>query len=118
MACFVHDAQIRNLQDRRAWFLRGFSCAKIDFAADHESSEFLLGGGIDRARGDHFAVAHHRDAIGDFHDFIEFVRDEHDGAALVAKFPQHGEKLVLFLLGEHGCGLVEDQHSRVAIEKL
>ena len=53
-----------------------FSSAQVHFAADHQPRQLLPGRRANRARGHDLPVAHHRDAIGNLHDFAEFVRHD------------------------------------------
>ena len=49
---------------------------------------------------------------------VELVGDEHDGQALALEAHQHAGQLGDALRGEHGGGLVQDQHLRAPPERL
>ena len=48
----------------------------------------------------------------------QLVRDQDDRRAVGAQLAQHGEQLVDLLRRQHRGRLVEDQHARVAVERL
>ncbi len=64
-----------------------------------------------------FALAHDAHAVGDGHDLVELVGDDDDGHLL---FPHNaaddGKELVRLLGGQHGGGLVKDQHVGAAVQ--
>ncbi len=84
-----------------------------DRTADHQGGEFG-GRGARIGLADDLAAADHRDGVGDGLDLAQLVRDEDDGGAGVAQLPHDVEQFVGFLRGEHGGGLVKDQHLGVA----
>src|SRR5690606_33935500 len=58
---------------------------------------------------DRLAVADDGDAVGDFRDLVELVRDEDAGNALVLEPDQEVEEMGAVLFRETGGGLVEDE---------
>src|SRR5439155_1106414 len=63
-------------------------------------------------------AAQDRDVVGDRHDLAKLVGDEDERLSLVAEGPYDCEELVDLLSREDGCGLVEDQKLRSAVEHL
>ena len=56
------------------------------------------------------------DPVPDGERLVQLVRDEHDGRALILEAPQDLLEFLHALRGEHGRGLVEDQHPGSAPE--
>ncbi len=69
-------------------------------------------------RTHHAGVPHDDDAIGDGEDLVQFVGDEDDARPRVGELAHDAEELVRLLWGEHGGGLVQNQHARLAVERL
>jgi hypothetical protein len=80
------------------------------FAAEHHGDELTLGEVGGAALAHELAVAQHRDAIREFEDLVEEVRDEQDGDAAVAQFAHDGEELLHLAAIEARGGLVEHEH--------
>lgn len=59
------------------------------------------------------AVAHHADAIGDFHHFIQTVADEHHADAGCFQFVNHPQQAVDLLAGQRGGRFVHDNQPRL-----
>ena len=89
-----------------------------DLAAHHQFGEFGRRGGGGFALGHQPALAQHGHAPRHRHDFVQLVRNEDDGQALVHEAAQRGEQAVDFLRRQHGGGLVQDQDARAAIQRL
>ncbi|MNT65832.1 hypothetical protein D3C72_2038430 [compost metagenome] len=89
-----------------------------ELAAHHH-----LGDGIGRQRlgahrGNQLSVAQHRHALGQFHDFVELVRDEdhrHAPRREAADLLEQGLRLGN---RQHGRRLVHDEHARIAADRL
>ena len=88
-------------------------------AADHHAGQHAL---VDLAgvlQAHQLARAHHAHAVGDRHDLVELVGDDDDRHALVAHdAPDDPEQLVGLLGGQHGGGLVQNQHVRAPVQGL
>ena len=88
-------------------------------AADHHAGQhaFVDLAGVLQAH--QLAGAHHAHAVGDRHDLVELVGDDDDRHALVAHdAPDDPEQLVGLLGGQHGGGLVQNQHVRAPVQGL
>ncbi len=89
-----------------------------DVASRHGAGDLLRGG----LRGDHpvddTAVPQHGDPVRDRHDLLELVRDEDDGAPVPSQRPKDLEQPVGLLRGEHRRRFVQDEHRRLAVERL
>ena len=66
---------------------------------------------------DEFAVAQHRDTVGNGIHLIHEVRDEYEAETLLAQASHHFEQLGDFVLIEARCRLVENEQFRVHIER-
>ena len=86
--------------------------------ADHHAAQFLLRGGGGVYRAHVAALAQHRHAVGNLHDLVELVGDEQNALALLGQPPHDLHQLFDFLRGEHGGGLVKDEHLVIAVEHL
>ncbi len=92
---------------------------ELHAAADHELREVVLVGLGGNAGPDHATATDDRDPIGDVEDLVELVADEDDrGPELLRELAQDDEDLARLLGGEDGGGLVEDEHLRLAVERL
>ncbi len=88
------------------------------FPPDHEVREFLRIGLRGRHLARDLARAKHRHVIGEGHHLFEFVRDEDDRLAFIAKLLQVAKQLVGFLRREDRGGLIQNENFRVAIQQL
>ena len=90
---------------------------QVDRAADHHRGELLVG----RARlrlADDLAEPDDGDAVRDLAHLAQLVGDEHDGGAGCLELAHDLHQLVGLLRGEHRGRLVEDEHLRVAGQRL
>ena len=67
---------------------------------------------------DDFAIAHDRDFIRDREHFREFVSDDDYRFALLAHATQDRKELLDFQRRQYRGGFVEDQQTRVPVERL
>ena len=89
-----------------------------DLPADHQEGQLLdvrVGG---FALGDDFALAHDVHAVGDGHDFLQFVRNDDDALARRGQLAHRLQQRVDLQRRQHGRRLVEDDDLRVLIEDL
>src|SRR6202012_3161108 len=86
---------------------------ELDIAADHQRGQFVLGGAR-RPLTDHLAPAQDRHRVRDGLDFLQLVRDEHDGLAAGPQLPHDPEQVLGLARGEHRGRLVQDQHLGLA----
>ena len=100
-------------------------CAGLPFhpAHVHLTSHHGQRQGLHRGLGNgqllhNAATAHHGHVVAQAHDLLELVGDEQNGAALVAQHPQHVEQLLGFLRREYGSGLIQDQNTGAAVQRL
>ncbi len=85
----------------------------------HHRSRDLHGRRVARRHaGDRFAVPHDGDAIGDVDHFVELVRDEDDRAAPLTESAQDAPELLHLRRREHRRGLVENEETRAAEQRL
>jgi hypothetical protein len=70
-----------------------------------------------RAAIDDFAVAHHRDAVGEFVHFMQAVRDIDDADAVALQFADQVEQPAHVAVLQRLCRLVEEQHARTGGER-
>ena len=87
-------------------------------APDHERGELAARRRGRGALAGELAGAQHQDAVADRHHLGELVRDEDDRQALPDQQLQRGEERIGFGRRQHRRRLVEDQHARVAVERL
>ena len=117
-AAIVAHPQVPHREHR----LAGMRGAALDVeqhvAPDHQLGQAALARALAVDRRDLLAAPEHRDAVGDGQHLVQLVRDQDDRRAARDQRAQHGEQLVDLLRGEHRGGLVEDQHARLAIERL
>ena len=69
-------------------------------------------------RRDLLAPTQDRDPVGDLEHLVQLVRDQDDRRPPRDQRAQDGEELVDLLRRQHGGRLVEDQHARIAVERL
>ena len=87
-------------------------------AADHHFGQ-LLGIGLGSAhRTDVLSFAQYGHDVGDRHDFVEFVRDQDDGLAVLLHRLQDAEQLFRLLGRQDGRGFVQDQDVGAAVQHL
>ena len=92
---------------------RGLVDAQGDVVAHHESRELARrGGGIGGAHDG--AAADDGDRVRHLADLAQLVGDEDDGGARGPEVAHDPHELVGLLGGEHGGGLVEDEHPGLA----
>ena len=89
-----------------------------DLAADHHLGKPGLVGLARRGLPHQPTRAHDDDAVGERHDLVELVGDDHDRESRVDELADDLEELVDLLRGEHRRGLVENEHARLAEERL
>ncbi len=90
---------------------------QLDGATDHELGELGVRRGRRRFAHD-LAEADDGDAVGDLAHLAQLVGDEDDRGARLLELAHDAHQLVGLLRGEHGGRLVEDEHPRVARERL
>ncbi len=117
-AAVVHDVQVLHLQRELAGRRGLLVHHQQHLAADHELGQALLGGARDGHRGHLLAAAQHRHAVGDSQHLVELVGDDDDRGAGGLELAQHAEQLLRLLRRQHRGRLVEDQHLRVAVQRL
>lgn len=89
-----------------------------DRVAHHHIGEGL-GIGLGRVHGaDVLPLAQHRHPVGDGHDLMELVRDDDDGLSVGLHRTQDGKETLGLLRGEHGGGLVQNEHVGPPVEHL
>ena len=86
--------------------------------AHHHADELRFGDPRRGARAHAPPVLEHGDTVGDGEDLVEAVGDVDSRAAGLAEGAQDGEELLELGVGEHGRGLVEDDHARHAPQGL
>ena len=69
---------------------------------------------VDRA--DELALAQHRNAVADLHDFVEFVRDDDNALPVLAHIAEHSEKFLRLLRSEHRGRLVKNKNVCPAVK--
>ena len=111
-AGLVGHGQVGHVEHHVAGLGRLLADPELHVPADHERGELVLGGGR-RPLADHRTAAQHGDRVGDGLDFLELVRDEDDRRAAVLELPDDPEQVLGLRRGQHGGGLVEDQHGRL-----
>ncbi len=80
--------------------------------ADHHRGQILRSEIAHRARAGEAAAAQHGDLIDEFRDFLQFVRDDHDGKlAGMRQIAHETEHLVGLLRGQHRGRFVQHQKS-------
>jgi hypothetical protein len=115
----VLHREILHAQDFFSWrpYAAGVACASIELigqrsahhVADDRFARERFGVGGDDAG----AVSENGDPIGDFERFLQRMADEDDGYALLAQPVHQREEMMLFLRGQTGGRLVEDDHFRL-----
>ena len=103
----AHGARLERLRRQR-----------LDLAADHHSRQVVARDAVGRPCADHAAVAQHRHAVADRHDFVQLVRDEDQTVAFAHHSPERHEQVVDLLGRQHGGRLVEDDEAGAAVERL
>ena len=91
---------------------------RVTRESDHEFGQFLGRGLGIRAFGHLPASPQDCDPVGGGHDFVQLVTDENDRKALSGHALQGVEQAQRLGSGKNGGGLVQDQDSRVAVERL
>ena len=87
-------------------------------AADHQLDEAGRVDAAHRAVGGHRAVLEDGDVVAEAHHFVEPVRDVEDGDPLLSQPVQELGQRVGFVRRERRGRLVEDEHPRLAKERL
>ena len=89
-----------------------------DLFTDHHLGQFLFIGLCLHDCTDVFPLAQDCDPVGDFHDFVEFVRNDDNGLAVVPHIAQDREQPGDFLRGQHRRRLIQDKDLCPAVECL
>ena len=110
--------QIAHVEQRRAGRDRRARGPRTHRLARHRLRDRARRGFARAHARDHAALAQHRDAVRDRHHLVDLVRDEQDRAAIGDQLPHHAEQPVALLRRQHRGRLVEDQDSRLAVERL
>ncbi len=100
---------------RRGWLLVD---PEHDLAADHHLGEPGLVGLARRGLPHEPTGAHDDDTVRERHDLVELVGDDHDRESRVDELADDLEELVDLLRGEHRRWLVENEHARLAEQRL
>ena len=110
---------LRSLDDESAVVRLGGRLVdgELDGAAHHHRGELGVRGRRRRLAHD-LAEPDDGDAVGDLADLAELVGDEDDGCPGRLELAHDLHQLVGLLRREHGGRLVEDEHLRVARERL
>jgi hypothetical protein len=106
------DDQVADVQHHPAGLGGRLGHPQLDRAADHQRGELVLAG-VPRALADHPAAAQDRDRVGNRLHLLELVRDEDDGPSALPQLPHDPEEVLGLAGGQHGRGLVQDQHAGV-----
>ncbi len=106
------------LEDRLGGLRRGLVHDEVHLAADHHVRQLLAGRLGWRRRADHPAAAEDGDAVRDFEDLVQLVRDEDDRRAALDQGAHDRHELLGLLWREDCRGLVEDEDVGLAIERL
>ena len=117
-AAIVAHPQVAHREHRLARMRRAALDVEQHVAPDHQLRQTALARPLAIERRDLLAAPEHRDAIGHRQHLVQLVGDQDDRRPALDQRAQHGEQLVDLLRGEHRRGLVQDQHPRVAIERL
>ncbi len=117
-APFVLDGEVLQFQHGRAGFRHGLADHQVDGTADHHRRQRRLVGLACCRVSHHLAQPHDRDLVRDGQDFFQFVGNEQDRPAGLGQGPDDLEEAFRFLRGEHGGGLVQDQHLCVSHQRL
>ncbi len=64
-----------------------------------------------RVRAHQFAVAHHADAVSDFHYFIQAMADKHHANASRFQFVNHLQQAIDLLTGQRGGGFIHNDQT-------
>ncbi len=91
---------------------------EVDGAAGHVAGDLGAVGLRGHQPGDGPPVPEHGDVVAELEDLAQLVRDDDDGATGVAQPAQHVEEQPGLLRRQHGGRLVEDQHLRLAVQRL
>jgi len=111
-------AQIAHRQARLADAYGALGKFRLQLAAHHQFDEPVARQFADRARGDVFAVAHHRRAIAQRKHFVQPMADVNDADALRAQAAHDGEQLFHFAVGPSGGRLVHYEDAGLLIKRL
>ena len=91
----------------------------LDAAAEIDAADFLVAHHLfGRAFGDALADIHGDDPVDEAGDAFDVVVDEEHGAAVVAQFADQIGKRFGLLRGQAGERLVDQQHLRIARDRL
>ena len=89
-----------------------------DLASDHQGGERVRARLRRQHRPDRASAAQDGHPVRDRHHLVQLVRDEDDGAPLCRHLAQGREQRVDLLRRQHRRRLVQDQHARVAVQRL
>ncbi len=110
-------ADATGAEQRRAGLLR-LAHGAADAPADHEFGK-LRPAGLRRAAFRHgLAATQNHDAVSRRQHLAKLVRNEHQRQPFARHDLERGEEGFGLALGQHGSRLVEDQHARIAVERL
>ena len=106
-------------QDRRILRDTGFfRKAVFNPAAHHHLDQTIIVGFRDEAIAHRFPIAQHGDAVADFKDLFEVMRDENDRNTLPAQLAHHLEQMRHFGGGQSCGGFIQHEDTGVERERL
>ena len=117
LAALPLHAQVLDVKHYIARLGRFLAHPQLDRPADHQRRELGAGRGR-RPLPDDLPAPDDRDVVGDRLDLFELVRDEDDRPAALPQFAHDPEQVLGLAGGQHGGGLVEDEHPGVAEQRL
>ena len=114
----VFDAEVADLQQRRLLPHHGALDGELHLLPDHHLGERRLRRlhCVDAAHG--LALPENGDAVGDRHDFMQFVRDDDDGLAVLLHRAHDGKEFFRLLRRQNRRRLVQNEDVRAAVEDL
>ena len=98
-AILIDDGEVMHVQHRRVAQRLGAMNRQIHRRADHALGQFPGAGFAGVHRADAPAAAQNGDAIRNFQNFVEFMGDDDNGAALVAHLAQNCKQAFDLLRG-------------------